>query len=84
MDKIVGRKEKLAKQFLAAERTYKWDQLITLLKLLGFSKTEAAGSRVNFSNGVVMIKLHKPHPGNEVKAYVIKEVKVLLQKEKLI
>jgi len=84
MEIIVGKKEKLVNQFLSAERTYKWNQLIRLLKILGFRKTEAAGSRVNFTNGVLLIKLHKPHPGNEVKAYVIKEVKALLQQEKLI
>lgn len=84
MENVVSKKDKLVEQFLAAERSFKWSHLIALLKILGFRKIEAAGSRVNFTNGIVMIKLHKPHPGNEIKSYVIKEVKALLQQEKLI
>jgi len=84
MEKIVSRKDKLVEQFLAAERSFKWNHLIALLQMLGFRQIQAAGSRVNFTNGTVMIKLHKPHPGNEIKAYVIKEVKALLQQEKLL
>ena len=72
----MSRKDKLVEQFLVADHSFKWSQLIALLKILGFAQTEASGSRVNFTNGVLMIKLHKPHPGNEVKA--------LLQREKLI
>ena len=84
METIVSKKDKLVEQFLAAERSFKWNHLTALLKILEFRKVEGSGSRVNFTNGVVMIKLHKPHPGNEIKSYVIKEVKALLQREKLI
>lgn len=80
----MSKKDKLLKQFLHANKTFKWNQLIALLHALGFEQLEASGSRVNFSNDIVMIKLHKPHPGNEVRQYVIREVKAILIREKLI
>jgi len=49
-----------------------WPELVSVLKALGFREIEGKGSRVKFDNGdaSAMIHLHKPHPGNEVKAYV--------------
>lgn len=55
-----------------------------MLILMGFKKIEGAGSRVSFDNGVIELKMHKPHPGNEVKAYVVKAVKQTLQQEGLL
>ncbi|WML89080.1 type II toxin-antitoxin system HicA family toxin [Thiothrix lacustris] len=44
---------------------------------LGYTQEEGDGSRVKFDNGNAtdLINLHKPHPGNEVKAYVIRQVR---------
>ena len=58
--------------------------LIAVLASLGFKQIEGAGSRVSFSNGTVMIKLHKPHPQKEVKAYAVKQVKEVLKREGLL
>lgn len=66
--------EKLLKKLNNHNATWVWNELSNLLKLLGYEKTEGSGSRVKFDNGnpLDMINLHKPHPGNEVKAYVIR------------
>ncbi|MGL6158943.1 type II toxin-antitoxin system HicA family toxin [Microbulbifer sp.] len=48
----------------------------TLLAGLGYELEEGSGSRVKFTNGnpEQLINLHKPHPGNEVKAYVRRQI----------
>jgi len=73
--------EKLLKKLDNHNATWVWKDLTNLLKLLGYEKTEGSGSRVKFDNGnpLDMINLHKPHPGNEVKAYVIRQVREKLQ-----
>ncbi len=63
---------------------FKWVELVTLLKSLGFEQIEGAGSRVCFTNGDINIRLHKPHPHKEVKAYVVAQVKDTLIKEGLL
>ncbi len=73
--------EKLLKKLDNHHATWVWNDLTSLLKLLGYEKTEGSGSRVKFDNGnpLDMINLHKPHPRNEVKAYVIRQVREKLQ-----
>ena len=73
--------EKLLKKLDNHNATWVWNDLTSLLKLLGYDKIEGSGSRVKFDNGnpLDMINLHKPHPGNEVKAYVIRQVREKLQ-----
>jgi len=73
--------EKLLKKLDNHNATWVWNDLTSLLKLLGYDKIEGSGSRVKFDNGnpLDIINLHKPHPGNEVKAYVIRQVREKLQ-----
>ncbi|MDR2881634.1 MAG: type II toxin-antitoxin system HicA family toxin [Azoarcus sp.] len=49
-----------------------WQELVTLLHGLGYQQDQGSGSRVKFDNGnpLEAISLHRPHPGNELKAYV--------------
>lgn len=73
--------EKLLRKLGNHNATWVWNDLSSLLKLLGYEKVEGSGSRVKFDNGnpLDMINLHKPHPGNEVKSYVIRQVREKLQ-----
>lgn len=43
---------------------------------LGYRQIEGSGSRVKFDNGdpQAMINPHKPHPGNELKVYMKRQV----------
>ena len=54
--------------------------MVTLLTGLGYKQFEGAGSRVKFIKDDVVIDLHKPHPGNELKLYVRKLVLSHLKK----
>ena len=81
----MSKKEKLIQKLLLA-RTFKFSELITLLKMLDYTELQGDGSRVKFDNGNPedLINLHKPHPGNEMKAYAVKQVKEKLQRGGLI
>ncbi len=81
----MSKKEKLIQKLLLA-KTFKYSELVTLLKMLGYIELQGDGSRVKFDNGKPeeLINLHKPHPGNEMKAYAIKQVKEKLQRGGLI
>ncbi len=81
----MSKKEKLIQKLLLA-KTFKFSELSTLLKMLGYTELQGDGSRVKFDNGKPedLINLHKPHPGNEMKAYAVKQVKEKLKNGGLI
>lgn len=81
----MSKKEKLIQKLLLA-KTFKFSELVTLLKMLGYTELQGDGSRVKFDNGKPedLINLHKPHPGNEMKVYAVKQVKEKLQRGELI
>ncbi|OQR34298.1 hexulose-6-phosphate isomerase [Pseudomonas sp. T] len=68
--------EKLLAKLLNRQAVFTWQELVVLLGGLGYRKLEGDGSRVKFDNGdsCAMINLHKPHPGNELKAYARRQV----------
>ncbi len=69
--------EKLLEKMGNHKATWTWHELCSLLVKLGYTQEEGDGSRVKFDNGNAtdLINLHKPHPSNEVKAYVIRQVR---------
>jgi len=81
----MSKKENLIQKLLLA-RTFKFSELISLLQILGYTELQGNGSRVKFDNGNPedLINLHKPHLGNEMKAYAVKQVKEKLQRGGLI
>jgi len=70
------RHAKLLAKLLSKQAGFTWPELVSLLCSLGYRQIEGAGSRVKFDNGDprAMINLHRPHPGNELKAYVKHQV----------
>lgn len=69
--------EKLIARFLSKPKDFTFDELKVLLNHFGYELDESGnGSRVKFINKADddVIFLHKPHPGNIVKSYIIKEV----------
>lgn len=71
----MSKKDKLLKELLTKPNDFTFEKLSTLLSSFGYAldnKGKTSGSRVTFirDNGH-MISLHKPHPGNELKKYVI-------------
>lgn len=71
----MSRKEKLIARFKGQPSDFTWEEMVTLLGIFGFQQEQGAGSRVKFIDQAGRkILLHKPHPGNIVKHYVIKQV----------
>jgi predicted RNA binding protein YcfA (HicA-like mRNA interferase family) len=72
----VSKREKLLQRLFSRPKDFRWDELCALLSGLGFEKVEGDGSRVEYIHRKLdcQLHLHRPHPGNEVKSYVIKEV----------
>ena len=85
----MGTFEKLLEKFLARPKDFTYEELKKILRKLGYSestKGKTSGSRVAFIDQETkhIIRVHKPHPGNILKEYVIKMViKELQEKNKL-
>lgn len=74
----MSKHEKLLLRLLSIPSDFAWEELITLLTKLGYEelkKGKTGGSRRKLAdkkNNIIM--LHKPHPGNIVKKYAIRQV----------
>lgn len=82
----MSKKDKLIEKLNNHNATWQWKELVSLLIHLGYEQEQGSGSRVKFDNGNAedLINLHKPHPSNEVKAYVIRQVREKLQQGDLL
>jgi predicted RNA binding protein YcfA (HicA-like mRNA interferase family) len=80
----MSKKEKLLNKFTISPGPFTWKEVSSVLSYLGFEQLEAEGSRVLFSRDDIDIILHKPHPGNEVKHYAVRQLKAKLLAEELI
>lgn len=74
----MSKKDKLLTKFMEIppKKNLTWNDLVTLMLALGFEQIEGDGSRVKFfhKNKDIMINLHKPHPDNTLKTYVVKQI----------
>ena len=74
----MGTKEKLRERFLKMPSDFTFDEMQRLLEGYGYergNKGHTSGSRIIFKNGDNRpIMLHKPHPGNILKSYAMKQV----------
>jgi len=68
--------DKLLAKLGKLDAVFTWPELVRLLKGLGFTQIEGSGSRVKFDHKTanVLINLHKPHPGKEIKAYMRRQL----------
>ena len=73
------RKDKLLSKFLhnPIKRDLTFGELETLLISCGFIKIEGNGPAVKFYNKQkdILINLHKPHPSDILKVYIIKQMR---------
>ncbi len=80
----MGTKEKLIDRLKSQPKDFTFDEAERLLTLFGYVKSnkgKTSGSRVMFIDGQNRkILLHKPHPGNSMKEYTIKELLKTLYK----
>jgi len=75
----MSKKEKQITRLLSKPKDFTFEELSSLLKALGYTKDnkgKTSGSRVAFINQTssCIIRLDKPHPSNELKAYLINYV----------
>ena len=80
----MNRKDKLLQRFCNNPKDFTFDEISTLFKQNGFeinNKGATSGSRVEFYNKEKDLSyiMHKPHPGNIVKGYVMKQVNIFLK-----
>lgn len=70
--------EKLIERLKSEPKDFTWDELTKVLAHFGYSemkKGKTGGSRRKFiGQNNSIISLHKPHPGNILKAYAIKQI----------
>lgn len=74
----MSKNEKLLQRLLSLPKDFTWDELVKVLIYFGYSelkKGNTGGSRRKFADAQQhVIILHKPHPGNIVKEYALKQV----------
>ncbi len=84
----MSRQDKLIERLRRRPRDFTWEELERLLLGLGYREQtggRTGGSRRRFvREGGAAISLHRPHPGNVVKAYVVSIVLETLESEGLI
>lgn len=56
----------------------RWGDVVALVKKLGGTVTQRAGSRVAFDLDGVTVVLHQPHPGEIMKKYAVEAVRDFL------
>lgn len=80
------KKNKLVNKFLSKPTDLTWQELIKVLSILGYEEIQAgktSGSVCKFKNTYNhIIIIHKPHPDNIVKKYVIEKIIKTLNMEK--
>ena len=76
----MSKEKKLLQRFLSGPKDFTYNELRKMLFSFGYEesrKGKTSGSRVAFINKETkhIIRLHKPHPGNELKMYQIDLIK---------
>ncbi|TSA54591.1 MAG: type II toxin-antitoxin system HicA family toxin [Planctomycetaceae bacterium] len=84
----MGRKDKLLARLQQRPKDFTWGELAALLSSFGYKQAKSGktgGSRRRFVHPTAAtITLHKPHPGNTLKMYIIDDILEVLKKENLL
>lgn len=85
----MGTKDKLIERFLTLPKNFTYDEVKRLFGLFGYyegNKGSTSGSRVEFvsSDGKDSYIMHKPHPSNIIKGYMMKQLFTYIRDNKLI
>ena len=79
----MSRKDKLIRKFLhiPIKKDLTFSELETLLLSCGFQKLEGSGSAVKFyhQSRDLLINLHKPHPSDILKVYIVKQIQTTIK-----
>lgn len=81
----MSQSEKAVQRLLSIPKDFTWEELSKVLVKFGYIELKTGktgGSRRKFSDEKMnVIILHKPHPGNIIKEYAIKQVIVHLKEK---
>ncbi len=85
----MSKHEKLTGKLLRLPKNFSYEEMVTMLAGFGYVKVErkrASGSAVMFYHKELNDKImfHKPHPGNELKRYILELVIEKLKSNKMI
>ena len=85
----MNRKEKLIKRFRTLPRDFTFEEVVTLFQVCGFTlenKGSTSGSRNRFYNETDQNAyiMHKPHPSNIIKGYIMRDILTFLIKNNYI
>lgn len=83
----MSRGQRLIDEFKACRAAFPYKDLVRLLSQLGFEeKSTGGGSKRKFVHVTTkqIIRLHEPHPGNEVKEYMVRQIRDQLVEQDLI
>jgi HicA toxin of bacterial toxin-antitoxin, len=87
-DTHMGKHEKLLDRLRSRSVDFTFDEMETVLTSFGYHRADGGkttGSAVRFIHPQYQVmRLHKPHPGNELKRYAINDVLEKLESEGLI
>ena len=77
-EKCMSTKDKLLARFKSLPSDFTFEELDRLLRSLGYemdNKGKTSGSRIIYKDrNNAPIMLHKPHPGNIIKKYAMKQI----------
>ncbi len=74
---MVSQKDKLLDRLCSLPKDFTVDEMTALLCHCGYKQNNAgktSGSRITFISSTDIIKLHKPHPENVFKRYMLEQV----------
>jgi hypothetical protein len=79
----MSQREKLIERFRRKPRDFTWDEAVKLLADFGYEEEPGEGSRRKFFNSArnVVINMHEPHAGKELRAYQIRDLHNHLKQE---
>ena len=85
----MGSKEKLIERFRRLPKDFTYDEVVRLFGIFGYTestKGSTSGSRVEFiaPDDKDSFMLHKPHPSNVIKSYVMEQILTYAIENKLI
>ncbi|MBI5675710.1 MAG: type II toxin-antitoxin system HicA family toxin [Nitrospirae bacterium] len=79
----MSKKAKLLERLFSKPTDFTWEELKTLLSGFGYKEIRGRGSRIKFYNAESnsLINLHKPHPSNILKSYMVNDVTTQLEEK---
>lgn len=85
----MSKREKMKARFLSRPKDFTYAELESLLKILGYEEIKTgktSGARKAFINRKTkhILRLHKPHPGNELRVYQMDYIIQELERRKIL